>query len=111
MVFAANVRLRIPPHLRASVLSAVGRLELKFDPRIGVKRVKRYQFDFYKETVPYGCLVLVSLASSWLVVGRGRHMQEILGGPGARRCLGLELQNGAPGAAAVQTLAIEGEAG
>ncbi|KAK4702335.1 hypothetical protein P7C70_g3888, partial [Phenoliferia sp. Uapishka_3] len=63
MSFSSTIRLRIPPNLRASVLGAVNRLEINFDPRVSVQRVKRYQFNFWKETVPYALLTFLALFS------------------------------------------------
>lgn len=57
------IRLRLPAMLKSRVISAVGRLELKFDPRIGLMRVKRYKFDLWTEVIPYSCLFAVSRPS------------------------------------------------
>ena len=90
MSFPSGVlRLRIPPRLRASVLGAVGRLELKFDPRIGLKRVKRYQFDLYTETIPYALLFLVSPALVCLTTARTGSQEHASGASFASSVLGL----------------------
>ncbi|KAI5480334.1 inositolphosphorylceramide synthase [Pseudohyphozyma bogoriensis] len=55
-----RITLRIPHALKSNLISSVSRLELTFDPRIGVARVRRYKFDFWTEIVPYSFLAFMA---------------------------------------------------
>ena len=62
-------RLRIPQALKTNATNALQRLEYNFDPRVGLRRIKRYQWEM-KELLQYGALLAVSWALDGLLLRR-----------------------------------------
>lgn len=54
-----RIRIRIDPRLQSAVLGAVGRLELNFDLRVGVKRARAIEWN-KRLAAKYGFLASVS---------------------------------------------------
>lgn len=55
------MRVHLPAHIRDPLYSAISRLEINFDPRVGVQRFKRKQWTWRKDG-QYALLVVVSHA-------------------------------------------------
>jgi hypothetical protein len=53
------MRIHLPAHIRDPLLSSISRLEINFDPRVGVQRFKRKQWTWRKDA-QYVLLVIVS---------------------------------------------------
>ncbi|SCV73432.1 BQ2448_7358 [Microbotryum intermedium] len=54
--------IRLSPYLQQRVLAAVSRLEINFDPRVGLARVRRYGWQWRRDW-PYAFLVVVAMFS------------------------------------------------
>ncbi|SCZ95250.1 BZ3500_MvSof-1268-A1-R1_Chr11-2g03383 [Microbotryum saponariae] len=54
--------IRLSPYLQQRVLAAASRLEINFDPRVGLARVQRYGWQ-WKRDWPYAFLVIVAMFS------------------------------------------------
>lgn len=66
------MRIQLPSALVTPLLSAVGRLEINFDPRVGLRRVQRYGWQ-WKRDAQYAFLISVSVSRlSERVGGRAR---------------------------------------
>lgn len=59
---AVTMRIYLPPHIRDPLYSSIARLEINFDPRVGLKRLKRKQWTWRKDG-QYAPLVIVSRVS------------------------------------------------
>ena len=94
-------RLRIPQALKTNATNALQRLEYNFDPRVGLRRIKRYQWEM-KELLQYGALLAVSWALDGLLLRRRGMWRVREGDP-------LVLRGSSEGARRAGELAVEEE--
>lgn len=73
------MRIQLPAALQTPLLNAVGRLEINFDPRVGLRRIKRYGWSWRRDGQYAFLLVVSPLQASRGLRGRVGCMFECVG--------------------------------